>query len=103
MNTEHINKAQETIESSQRKSFNSRDFNLKPNWDPDERFELRCELDAAFFHLYEINYEDASYILDNFSITRDNDIKIYQTYRTKDRILEIYNQLEEAKNTINNN
>jgi hypothetical protein len=31
-------------------------------WDPARRFQLRCELDAAFFHLYGIARDDVEYV-----------------------------------------
>ena len=36
-------------------------------WDPERRFQLRCEIDAAFFHLYGISRDDTAYILDYVS------------------------------------
>ena len=30
-------------------------------WDPERRFRLRCEIDAAFFHLYGVSREDAAW------------------------------------------
>lgn len=65
-------------------------------WDEDRRFLLRCELDAAFFHLYGLNREDAAYILDTFPIVKRKDEEKYGTYRTKDTILEIYDELQAA-------
>ncbi len=35
-------------------------------WDEERRFILRCELDAAYFHLYGIEREDVAYIMDTF-------------------------------------
>ena len=35
-------------------------------WDPERRFQLRCEIDAAFFHLYSISRDDTDYILATF-------------------------------------
>ena len=35
-------------------------------WDEAERATLMVELDAAFFHLYEIGRDDAEYILSTF-------------------------------------
>jgi hypothetical protein len=35
-------------------------------WDEAERAELMAELDAAFFHLYGIDLDDAAYILSTF-------------------------------------
>jgi hypothetical protein len=68
-------------------------------WDAARRFQLQCELDAAFFHLYEITREDVDYILDTFPVVRNNDMKAYQEYRTKRVILEIYDALACAAET----
>lgn len=112
-------------------------------WDEERRFQLRCELDALFFHLYlpcddsgawkpariaegavrdETGEELASlkshfptprhavaYIMDTFPIVRKKDLKATEqkdesgnvikkgTYRTKHRILELYDQMLEAR------
>lgn len=58
-------------------------------WDEERRFTLRCELDAAFFHLYGLSLEDAGYVMDTFPITRRADEKAHGSYRTRERILEI--------------
>ncbi len=68
-------------------------------WDPERRFLLRAELDAAFFHLYGILREDADYILDTFPIVRKNDERAHSEYRTKRVILEIYDAMVEAIRT----
>lgn len=93
-------------------------------WDEDRRFLLRCELDAAFFHLYlpadEIGdwrpteaetVEDharlkasfptprdaVAYMMDSFPIVRRKDEARYDgVYRTKRVILEIYDAMQEA-------
>lgn len=68
-------------------------------WDAARRFQLQSELDAAFFHLYEIPREDVDYILDTFPVVRNNDMRAYQEYRTKRVILEIYDALARAVET----
>jgi hypothetical protein len=68
-------------------------------WDSERRFVLRCELDAAFFHLYGISKGDTDYILDTFPIVRKHDEKAHGEYRTKRVILEIYDALAEAAAT----
>lgn len=95
-------------------------------WDEERRFQLRAELDAAFFHLYlpsdaqgdwlpaaNESPEDltrlkesfpqprdaVSYIMDTFPIVRRKDIAKYGTYRTKDTILEIYDAMQTAIRT----
>ena len=89
-------------------------------WDEGRRFEIRCELDAAFFHLYFPTEPDGgwrlaegetttqlsalkrhfatprdavAYILDQFPIVRRKDEAAFNRYRTKDCILEIYDAM----------
>ena len=87
-------------------------------WDEERRFLLRCELDAAFFHLYlgqetEWRQQPAAltqafptpraavaYILDTFPIVkRKDEAKFSGDYRTKRVILEIYDALAESMQT----
>ncbi len=95
-------------------------------WDEERRFLLRCELDAAFFHLYlsaETNGDwrpaenetveelarlkasfptprDAvAYIMDTFPIVKRKDEAAHGEYRTKRVILEIYGAMAEAART----
>lgn len=82
-------------------------------YDPERRFEIRCELDAAFFHLYLGSPEEWSrtaspellkslpnpraaveYIMETFPIVKRKDIDAHGHYRTKDRILELYDKLQ---------
>ena len=65
-------------------------------WDPERRALLRCELDAAFFHLYGLERDDVDYVMDTFPVVRDRDVKAHGEYRTKRLILEIYDELAEA-------
>jgi hypothetical protein len=75
-------------------------FNGPPfRWDSARRFLLRCELDAAFFHLYGLNREDTAYIMDTFPIVRKNDEKAHCEYRTRRVVLEIYDAMVEAIRT----
>jgi hypothetical protein len=95
-------------------------------WDEARRFEIRSELDAALFHLYLPCTEDrqwklaeretpeqlaelkrhfhaprnaVDYILDQFPLVRQKDEKTHGRYRTKDRILEIYDAMLDAQRT----
>jgi hypothetical protein len=87
-------------------------------WDEERRFLLRCELDAAFFHLYLGTPEDwanepqtlgalfskpsdaVAYIMDTFPIVKKRDEQGHGgKYRTKDTILEIYDAMAEAART----
>lgn len=65
-------------------------------WDSDRRFILRAEIDAAFFHLYGLSREDASYILDTFPVVAKNEERTYGEFRTKRKILETYDALSDA-------
>lgn len=65
-------------------------------WHADRRFLLRCELDAAFFHLYGLARDDVDYVMDTFPIVRDRDVKAHGEFRTKRVILEVYDELAEA-------
>jgi hypothetical protein len=81
-------------------------------WDDNRRFEIRCELDALYFHLYLGTLSDwqtqgtpellsylptprhaVEYIMETFPIVKRKDLRDYGTYRTKLRILEIYDQM----------
>jgi hypothetical protein len=68
-------------------------------WNSERRFLIRCELDAAFFHLYGIARDDVAYIMDTFPIVRRHDEQQHGTYRTKTAILEIYDALADAIRT----
>ena len=95
-------------------------------WDEERRFLLRCELDAAFFHLYlpsEKNggwrpadgetAEDLArlkasfatprdaifYIMDAFPIVRRRDEGKWGEYRTKRVILEVYDAMQQSITT----
>jgi hypothetical protein len=59
-------------------------------WNSEQRFSIRCELDAAFFHLYGISEPDTAYVLDTFPLVRKADEEAHGTYRTKDTILRMY-------------
>jgi len=93
-------------------------------WDDQRRFEIRSELDAAFFHLYLPADHDGQwrpaevetakqletlkthfptprhavgFILDQFPLVRQKDEKAHGRYRTKERILEIYDAMLAAQ------
>ena len=84
-------------------------------WDEERRFLIRCELDAAFFHLYLGTPEEwqeqgspeliqyfstprdaVAYIMETFPIVKRKDEQKYGSYRTKETILEIYDQMAEV-------
>lgn len=84
-------------------------------YDPERRFEIRCELDAAFFHLYLGTADDwrakaspellkalptprdaVAYIMETFPIVKKKDIAAHGVYRTKEHILALYDQLQSS-------
>ncbi|MFD6420452.1 Eco57I restriction-modification methylase domain-containing protein [Streptomyces sp. NPDC060198] len=69
-------------------------------WDDARRTLIRAELDALFFHLYDITRDDVSYILDTFPIVKRKDEAAYGTYRTKDLILAEYDRMAAAGLTL---
>lgn len=86
-------------------------------WDEVRRFQIRCELDAAYFHIYLGSEEgwgadspqlrkmfptprDAvDYIMETFPIVKRKDKQAHGEYRTKRVILEIYDEIGEAIRT----
>ncbi|QZL08370.1 N-6 DNA methylase (plasmid) [Streptomyces sp. BHT-5-2] len=69
-------------------------------WNESRRAIIRAELDALFFHLYGINRDDVSYILDTFPIVKRKDEAAHGTYRTKDLILAEYDRMAAAGLTL---
>lgn len=67
------------------------------SWDEDRRFEIKCEIDAALFHLYDVESDDVDYIMETFPIVKRADERSYGQYRTKRVILEIYGEMALAK------
>jgi len=63
-------------------------------WDTDRRFELQRELDAIYAHLYGISREDLEYILETFPIVKKNDEKTFGTFKTKELVLEYYDEYD---------
>ncbi|MBC8745100.1 MULTISPECIES: Eco57I restriction-modification methylase domain-containing protein [Paraburkholderia] len=68
-------------------------------WDPIRRFQLQCELDAAFFHLYGISRDDAEYILGTFDVLERADLRVHKEFRTRRVVLECYDALAYAAAT----
>jgi hypothetical protein len=68
-------------------------------WDPARRFQLQCELDAAFLHLYGVSRDDADYILGTFDVLQRSDEREHAEYRTKRVVLEVYEALADAAAT----
>ena len=56
-------------------------------WDEQRRFQLRCELDAAFFYLYGLTQDEVAYVMDSFPIVRRKEEAAFGKYRTKECIM----------------
>ncbi len=69
------------------------------HWDEERRFLLRCELDAAYFHLYGVARDDVDYIMETFRVWKEKEEKQRGEYRTKRVILEIYDEMQKAMET----
>ena len=65
-------------------------------WDPERRFQLRCEIDAAFFHLYSISRDDTDYILATFPALEQSEKRECGEYRTRRVVMETYDALAAA-------
>jgi len=57
---------------------------------------LRCELDAAYFHLYGIERDDVDYIMETFPIVKRKDEREFGEFRTKRVILEVFDEMRRA-------
>jgi hypothetical protein len=62
-------------------------------WDEAERAKLMAELDAAYFHLYGIDRDDAAYILSTFKGIHDRSELFGDAQSTAERILSVYDRL----------
>lgn len=68
-------------------------------WNVERRFHIRCELDAAYFHLYGIARNDVDYIMDTFPIVNHKEEEEFGEYRTKRVVLECYDAMKKAIDT----
>jgi len=71
-------------------------------WSENERFKIQCDLDAIYAHLYGLDKEEISYILDTFPIIKRKDIDKFGSFRTKETILKMYDEYSWVKEEINN-
>jgi hypothetical protein len=56
-------------------------------WNDEERRVRMAALDALFFYLYGLDANDAAYIMETFSIVREQDEKAFGHYRTRGDVL----------------
>lgn len=71
-------------------------------WNNKERFQIQCELDAIYAHLYGLEKEEMGYILETFPIVKRKDIAKYGSYRTKETILQLYDEFAWVREEMNN-
>jgi hypothetical protein len=62
-------------------------------WKESERAQLRAELDAAYFHLYQLGREDVEYVLGTFQGIVNEDEKAEGAGRTREMILKAYDRM----------
>ena len=63
------------------------------DWNEERRLVMQCELDAAIFHLFGLDEDDVTYILDTFPIIRDREEARFGEYRSKREILTAYRSM----------
>ncbi|MER6460451.1 DNA methyltransferase [Streptomyces sp. NPDC001228] len=65
-------------------------------WDEARRAQIRAELDAAMFHLYDLTEAQVDHVMETFPIVRGKDMAAHGKYRTKRMILEAYTAMDKA-------
>jgi hypothetical protein len=68
-------------------------------WSEERRTLIRAELDAAFFHLYGLDRDEAEHVMDSFEVLCHNEERRFGDFRTKQLILERYDAMAEAART----
>ena len=62
-------------------------------WDPGERAQLLAELDAAYFLLYNLDRDDADYVLSTFPVAGRGQEELMGTLTPREHILQEYDRL----------
>ncbi|MCF8784366.1 Eco57I restriction-modification methylase domain-containing protein [Rhodococcus ruber] len=65
-------------------------------WDPDRRALLRADLEAAFFHVYELTRTEAEHVLDSFRLVRKYEERDLGEYSTRRLVLAAYDRMTAA-------
>jgi hypothetical protein len=79
---------------------NAFELTIPHQWNDKERFQLQSELDAIYAHLYGLEKDEMDYILETFPIVKRKDIAKYGSYRTKENILQLYDEFAWVKDEI---
>ena len=73
------------------------------HWNEERRHRLKCELDAIFAHMYQLDRVDLEWILDapepsaSFPGLKRNELHQFDKYRTQWYVLQAYDQLARCK------
>ena len=68
-------------------------------WNEERRHRLRCELDAIYAHMYQLERTDLEWILDaeepsqSFPGLKRNEMRQFGEYRTQRYVLQAYDQM----------
>lgn len=68
-------------------------------WNEPLRYQIRCELDAFFFHVFRFARGEAEFVLDAFPITNRRDMTQHGCYRTRELILNMYDDMARCQDT----
>ncbi len=66
-------------------------------WNTERRSLIQTEIDAAMFHLYGLNREQADWVLDSFTVLRKYEERDHGEFRTKRLVLTAYDAMAKAK------
>nr|WP_170541148.1 N-6 DNA methylase [Ruegeria arenilitoris] len=66
-------------------------------WNSQRRAHNQAEIDAAMFHLYGLDREQAEWILDSFTVLRKYEERDHEEFRTKRLVLTAYDAMAVAK------
>jgi len=66
------------------------------HWDEEVRRSLRVDLDAMFFHLYDLTRDEVDHVLDSFTTVAKREKSIHGDYKLKREILDRYDELSET-------
>ena len=72
-------------------------------WDEERRHRLRCELDAIYAHMYQLERTDLEWILDaeepsqSFPGLKRSELREFGEYRTQRYVLQAYDQMAQGE------
>lgn len=59
-------------------------------WNDQRRFEIRCELDAAFCHLYGLSRDEVVHLIESFPLVQKSEMDTFGEFRTLTKVLDSY-------------